>query len=84
MEFILPKENTTIYLTKGFSGEKNNLFLKVVHSNRDIKLFWYVDETFIGTTQSIRDMEILAKKGVHLITVIDEFGNEIRREIKIK
>lgn len=84
MEFIIPKENTTIYLTKGFSGEKNNLFLKAVHSNRDIKLFWYVDETFIGTTQSIHDMEVLPKKGLHLITVIDEFGNEICREIEIK
>jgi len=84
MEFIIPKENTTIYLTKGFSGEKNNLFLKAVHSNRDIKLFWYVDETFIGTTQSIHDMEILPKKGLHLIMVIDEFGNEICREIEIK
>jgi len=84
MEFIIPKENTTIYLTKGFSGEKNNLFLKAVHSNRDIKLFWYVDETYIGTTQSIHDMEVLPKKGLHLITVIDEFGNEICREIEIK
>jgi penicillin-binding protein 1C len=84
MDFILPKENTLVYLTKDFNGEKNNLFLKVVHSNRDIKLFWYVDETYIGTTQSIHDMEVLLTKGIHLITVIDEFGNEICREIEIK
>ena len=84
MAFISPEENTTIYLTKDFNGEKNNLLLKVVHTNSNIKLYWYLNTRFIGTTQSIHELEVLPPKGTYLITVIDEFGNEIYREIEIK
>jgi len=84
MAFISPEENTTIYLTKDFNREKNNLLLKVVHTNSNIKLYWYLNTRFIGTTQSIHELEVLPPKGTYLITVIDEFGNEIYREIEIK
>ncbi|MFK5958062.1 MAG: penicillin-binding protein 1C, partial [Lutibacter sp.] len=84
MEFIIPKENTTTYLTKDFNGEKNNLLLKVVHTNSNTKLFWYLNRTFIGTTEHIHEIEVMPKVGRHQIIVIDELGNEIKREIEIK
>jgi len=84
MEFIIPKENSIIYLTKDFKGEKNYLVLKLAHSDLGTKVFWYINRTFIGITQTIHEMEIQPKIGRHLITVIDELGNEISCKIEIK
>jgi penicillin-binding protein 1C len=84
MDFINPKENAVIYLTKDFNGKKNNLFLNVVHTNPNSKVFWYLDRTFIGITEHIHEMEVVPNVGIHIITAIDEFGNEIKREIEIK
>lgn len=84
MEFIFPKENTTIYLTKDFNEKNNSLILKLVHSNSNVKVFWYLNNTFIGTTSNIHEIETLPKKGTYKITAIDELGNEIYREIEIK
>jgi penicillin-binding protein 1C len=54
----------------------------VAHSNREAKLYWYVDDVYKGTTQTFHEMQIDAKTGFHFITVVDEFGNEIKRKVE--
>ena len=83
MQFIYPKENTTIFLPKDFDGNTNELVLKMAHSKPQTTLFWYVDAQFIGTTKDIHDMAILPQVGKHIITVVDAFGNEAKRWIEI-
>ncbi|NMH88853.1 penicillin-binding protein 1C [Flavivirga algicola] len=83
MEFIYPKENNTIFLPKDFDGKTNDLVLKMAHSKPESILFWYIDDTFIGSTKDIHDMAIKPKQGIHIITVVDEFGNEAKRKITI-
>ncbi|WP_370568406.1 penicillin-binding protein 1C [Lacinutrix sp. WUR7] len=83
MQFIYPKENTTVFLPKDFDGNTNELVLKIAHSKPETTLFWYVDAVFVGTTKDIHDMAILPKVGKHVITVVDTFGNETKRKITI-
>ncbi len=83
MEFIYPKEQHTIYLPIDFDGTTNDLVLKIAHSKPETTLFWYLDETYIGTTKTIHELAIIPKQGKHLITVVDEFGNEAKRWITI-
>lgn len=83
MDFIYPKNNSKIYLTKNFNSEVQPLILKVAHSQSDAVLYWYVDAIFQGTTTTFHEKSILAKAGKHIITVVDGNGNEIRRKIEI-
>lgn len=83
MDFIYPKTNSKIYLTKDFNSKVQPVIVKVAHSNREAKLFWYVDNDYKGTTQTFHEMPIAAETGVHYITVADEFGNEIKRKVEI-
>jgi penicillin-binding protein 1C len=83
MDFIYPKTNSKIYLAKDFNSTIQPVILKVAHSNREAKLYWYVDNVYKGTTQTFHEMQIEAETGIHYITVADEFGNEIRRKIEI-
>ena len=57
--------------------------LKIAHSKPETTLFWYVDAAFVGTTKDIHDLAILPKIGKHAITVVDTFGNEVKRFITI-
>ncbi|ULC59606.1 penicillin-binding protein 1C [Flaviramulus sp. BrNp1-15] len=82
MQFIYPKETTTIFLPKDFNGKTNELILKVAHSKPESTIFWYLDNIYIGSTKNIHDLAIIPKIGEHLITVIDEFGNETKQKIK--
>lgn len=83
MDFIYPKGNSKIYLTKNFNSEVQPVILKVAHSQREMKLYWYIDNVYKGTTKTFHEMPINANTGIHYVTVVDETGNEIRRKIEI-
>ncbi len=83
MEFIYPKDIKTVFLPKDFNEKTNDLILKVAHSKPNTKLYWYLDHNFLGETTTIHNMAIQPKEGEYLITVTDEFGNEIKRLIEI-
>ncbi len=83
MEFIYPNTQSTIFLPKDFNGKVNDLVLKVAHSKPELNLYWYIDEDYIGTTKDIHDMSVIPDVGPHVITVVDELGNEIKHTISI-
>ncbi|NRS87204.1 penicillin-binding protein 1C [Flavobacterium sp. 7E] len=83
MDFIYPKANSKIYLTKDFNSKVQPVILKVAHSQREARLFWYVDNVYKGVTKTFHEMPIEPVSGFHYITVEDEDGNEIRRKIEI-
>ncbi|WP_264519821.1 penicillin-binding protein 1C [Flavobacterium sp. N1994] len=83
MDFIYPKTNSKIYLAKDFNSKIQPVILKVAHSNKEAKLYWYVDNVYKGTTQTFHEMQIEAETGIHYITVEDDYGNEIKRRIEI-
>ena len=83
IEFIYPKENNTIFLPKDFDGKTNELILKIAHSKPERIVYWSIDERFIGTTKDIHEMAIIPEIGTHIITVVDTYGNELKRSITI-
>lgn len=83
MDFIYPRATSKIYLTKNFNGVMQPVVFKVAHSNREAKLYWYVDNRYLGTTQTFHEMQITAQTGVHRVTVVDEKGNEIKRKVEL-
>ncbi|MEC3906040.1 penicillin-binding protein 1C [Tamlana sp. 2201CG12-4] len=83
MAFIYPKENNSIFLPKDFDGETNDLILKIAHSKPESTVFWYIDETFVGSTKDIHELAVKPGQGKHIITVVDEFGHEAKQQFAI-
>jgi len=83
IEFIYPMENNSIFLPRNFGGETNDLVLKIAHSKPETTVFWYIDDRYIGSTKGIHEMGVLPKIGKHIITVVDAFGNEMKRRFEI-
>jgi penicillin-binding protein 1C len=83
MDFIYPKTNSKIYLTKNFNSDIQPVILKIAHSNRETEVFWYVDKVYMGSTKTFHEMPIMPTEGFHYVTVVDESGYEIRKKIEI-
>jgi penicillin-binding protein 1C len=83
MDFIYPKTNSKIYLTKNFNSEVQPVIFKVAYSQREKQLFWYVDHVYKGVTKVFHEKPIIMNAGFHYITVVDESGNEITRKVEI-
>lgn len=84
MKFLYPTEKSTIFLPKDFDGKQNELILKVAHSNKEAMLYWYANNTFLGTTKEIHDFAISPEVGEYNFTVMDHLGNEIQQKVIIK
>ncbi len=84
MRFIYPTQASTVFLPKDFDGKKNDLILKVAHSNKEATLYWYVNNEFKNSTNESHEIALQIKPGNYLITVVDDLGNEIRRKIEVK
>ena len=83
MQFIYPKNGSTIFLPKDFNETVNELILKVAHSKKNTTLYWYIDKTYIGQTTDIHDMAIIPDIGEHWLVVVDEYGTELKRKVTI-
>lgn len=75
IEFIYPTPGIKIFIPRDNSGERTKMVAEVVHRNSSKKIFWHLDETYIGTTKSIHQVEIVTGAGKHVLTVVDEDGN---------
>jgi penicillin-binding protein 1C len=53
------------------------------HRNTIARLFWHLDNNFIGTTQQFHQLALNPTQGKHTLTVIDEEGNAITRSFEI-
>ncbi|GFD83678.1 penicillin-binding protein 1C [Tenacibaculum sp. KUL118] len=85
MDFVFPAKLTSkISLTRGENNKLNPIILKLTHANAEAKVYWYLNKQFIGITEQYHEQAVMPKKGVHTITVIDDFGNELKRIIELK
>lgn len=78
MEFIYPTPGIKIFIPRDNTGELTKVITEVAHRNPSKKLFWHLDQKYIGTTHFIHQLELFASPGDHILTVVDEDGNTIR------
>nr|WP_316927723.1 penicillin-binding protein 1C [Ochrovirga pacifica] len=84
MDFLSPTKSTSFILAKDFDGKKQPLVIQVAHQRPNEKLFWYVDDKFVKTTQHFHELAFVPTLGKHTITVVDENGNQQTRQLNIE
>jgi penicillin-binding protein 1C len=83
MEFIYPKKNARIYIPREHNNERGKVVFKLAHQEKEVKIFWYLDNTFLGSTASFHQMALRASEGEHELVVIDEKGNVLKNSFFI-
>jgi len=47
------------------------------------RLFWHLDNTFLGATQDIHQQAIWVNAGMHTITLVDESGQQVSQRFEV-
>ena len=84
MDFIFPKSKAAVYHPKDFDGNTNEVILRIAHTNPETTVHWYLDSQYLGSTKQYHEMPVLPKPGQHSITVIDQYGNELKQNLEVK
>ena len=82
-EIIYPQEGAKIFVPKEITGEKGRTIFTVTTRNNKSKLFWHLDDVYIGTTANFHQMAVDPSPGKHTLTVVDENGETVTRHFEI-
>jgi hypothetical protein len=72
-----------IYLPIDLDGTKGSVILEVAHRNPHSTVFWHIDNDYLSMTTGIHQLEVCPSFGKHNLTVTDERGSSVTREIEI-
>ena len=75
IEFIYPQEGSLIFLPRGIDGEYQQVNLEAAHAQRESRLFWYLDNHYLGETVNKHQLTLAPEPGWHRLLVIDGWGN---------
>lgn len=75
LAIIYPKSNSEIYIPLNFSEVNEAIFFEATHVADGMKLYWHLDDAYIGATTVIHQLKFIPQTGNHRLTVIDENGN---------
>ena len=83
MEIVYPQPDAKIYVPLELNGEKGRTVFTAAHRRAGAKIFWSLDDEFVGTTQNFHQIAINPSPGKHIITLVDENGTSISRQFEI-
>ncbi|MBO5873965.1 MAG: penicillin-binding protein 1C, partial [Rikenellaceae bacterium] len=76
LEILFPQSGSEVIPTRGLDGNQQGIVFEAVHTQPNQILFWHIDGSFMGTTQSAHRISCNnISTGRHKLTVVDQLGN---------
>jgi len=82
MDLIYPREEIRVYIPVELDGKKGRIIFEAVHTNPETVIYWHLDDQFITSTRYIHQVELLPAPGNHVLTLVDETGEELIRKFQ--
>jgi len=83
MEMIYPKNNSKIYIPLEIDGKRGRVIFNAAHRKQDSRIFWHLDDTFAGETETFHQLALDIPPGIHRITLVDDDGVRISQQFEI-
>lgn len=83
IEIIYPQPDAKIYVPLEINGERGKTIFTAAHRRAGAKIFWSLDDEFIGTTQNFHQIALNPAPGKHTITLVDENGISVSRQFEV-
>ena len=71
-----PSKNSRVKIPINIEGEKEFMIIQA-HTLQNTKLFWHLNNEFIGETQQPHQQAIQPFPGKNQLVLVDEFGNQL-------
>ena len=83
LQITYPVPNARLWIPRDFDGTLQKITFTVAHRVPDRKMFWYLDNVYMGFTIRRHKMAFKLSAGQHRLEVVDETGNRARRQFSI-
>ena len=83
MDLIYPKHDAQIYVPIGLDGKPSSTVFELTHRRDDARIYWHLDQYYLGMTTGTHQMALNPPVGKHTITFVDEQGKTLTRSFEI-
>ncbi|MCB0429059.1 MAG: penicillin-binding protein 1C [Flavobacteriales bacterium] len=83
MELVYPRHTARIFVPRELDGNMGATIFKAAHREADAVIYWYLDQTYLGKTSDFHQMAISPPEGKHVITLVDQRGEELKKSFEI-
>jgi penicillin-binding protein 1C len=83
MSLEYPPENTALYIPIDLDGQSSQVVFKAVHRKPETKIYWHLDEQFLGITSHFHQLAHTPAPGRHRLVLVDEQGNRLQRYFNV-
>lgn len=83
LALIYPAQYTKVHIPVEQDGAPGSAIFEATHESGSAKLYWHLDEEYLGVTERHHQMAIRAHVGRHVITLVDDNGNELRQVFEV-
>ena len=84
LSIIYPNEGAHIFLPRDLNTRQQKLSPQISINNVDLKIYWYLDDEYMGMTDGRENITLLPRTGQHTLTIIDETGNSATSTFQIQ
>ena len=83
MKMIYPLQESSIYVPVELDGESGKAVFEVAHRTPSAKIYWHLDEEYLGETRRFHQRELSPGPGNHTLVLVDEFGERLEQRFTI-
>lgn len=75
MKIIYPKKISKIHIPVNLKGELEKVSFEATHRDKNGIIFWHIDNNFIGSTETMHQINVQPSAGKHILKLVDSNGN---------
>ncbi len=80
---LYPKPNSKIYVPIEIDGNAGRTVFEATHRNNTTKIYWHLDDEYIGETKEIHQLALNPSVGSHKLMLVDENGISYQAKFEI-
>lgn len=80
---IYPDAGAQVYIPTDLDGKKSAVVFEAVHRRPNTKLYWHMDDSFLGETIEFHQISVNVDPGWHRVTLVDEDGVTFQRRFLV-
>lgn len=78
MTFLYPLYGSQVYVPIDIDAKKSRFVARLVHQQEARRVYWYLDQHYIGETRDFHELALDASQGEHTLYVVDDEGQSMQ------
>jgi penicillin-binding protein 1C len=80
---LYPDANARVLIPSELDGTRGRAVFEAVHRRRDARVYWHLDDTYLGETHTFHQQSLDIDPGEHILTLVDDQGERVARRFEV-